>query len=147
VASIVYIHIVFSVLFLFQDIFSTQLSNLSFPPPTGFKMHLLTLSSALLTLGTTASASPLSARAAPVDELVGYAAGTTGGGSAAGTTVTTCAQFATATKAGGVIKVSGTLKDCDIVRIPANTSVLGVGKDAGFEGSGLQIRRVENVYA
>lgn len=58
-----------------------------------------------LTAASSTYAVPMEKRAAAVDELVGYAAGTTGGGSGAGTTVTTCADLAAAAKVGGVIKV------------------------------------------
>ncbi|KAF1928115.1 polysaccharide lyase family 1 protein [Didymella exigua CBS 183.55] len=91
------------------------------------------------------SAAPLEKRAAAVDELVGFAAGTTGGGSGAGTTVSDCAGLTAAAKIGGVIKIQGTLTGCGIVKILANTSVLGVGSTAGLTDGGLQIRKVDNV--
>lgn len=90
-------------------------------------------------------ASPLEKRAAKVDELVGFAAGTTGGGSGAGTTVKTCSELTAAAKAGGVIKISGTLTGCGIVKLTSNTSVLGVGSTAGLTDGGFQIRKVSNV--
>ncbi|KAF2678424.1 polysaccharide lyase family 1 protein [Lentithecium fluviatile CBS 122367] len=107
-------------------------------------MHFLSAASAALTVGS-AYASPLMPRAAAVDQLVGYAAGTTGGGSGSGTTVTTCAALTTAAKTGGVIKISGNLKDCGIVKLVGNTSILGVGSSAGLENSGFQVRKVSNV--
>ncbi|PVH94837.1 polysaccharide lyase family 1 protein [Periconia macrospinosa] len=107
-------------------------------------MHIPTLATILSTSALVAS-SPLYRRAAAVDELVGYAAGTTGGGSGDGTTVSSCSELTAAAKKGGVIKVKGTLKGCGIVKLTSNTSVLGVGSDAGIEEGGLQIKKVENV--
>ncbi|KAF2644652.1 pectin lyase-like protein [Massarina eburnea CBS 473.64] len=108
-------------------------------------MRFTPIAAAALTASSAAYASPLQARAATVDELVGYAAGTTGGGSSDGTTVSDCDALTAAAKAGGVIKIKGTLKDCGIVKIPADTSVLGVGSDAVIEGGGFQVRKVSNV--
>ncbi|KAF1959509.1 pectin lyase-like protein [Byssothecium circinans] len=109
-------------------------------------MRFTPIAAAALTATSTVYASPLHARAAAVDELVGYAEGTTGGGSAGnGTTVTSCEQLTTAAKTGGVIKVKGTLKGCGIVKLTSNTSVLGVGSDAVIEDGGFQIRKAENV--
>jgi pectate lyase len=107
-------------------------------------MHLSNIAVAALTAAST-YASPIEKRAAKVDELVGFAAGTTGGGSGAGTTVTSCAALTTAAKAGGVIKISGNLSGCGIVKLVSNTSVLGVGSNAGLTDSGFQIRKVSNV--
>ena len=92
-----------------------------------------------------ATAAPMEKRAAAVDELVGFAAGTTGGGSGAGTTVSDCAGLTAAAKVGGVIKVKGTLTGCGIIRVGSNTSILGVGANAGMTDGGLQIRRADNV--
>ncbi|KAJ8110673.1 hypothetical protein OPT61_g6540 [Boeremia exigua] len=92
-----------------------------------------------------ASAAPMEKRAAAVDELVGFAAGTTGGGSGAGTTVSDCAGLTAAAKAGGVIKIKGTLTGCGIVKIVSNTSVLGVGSNAGITDGGFQVRKADNV--
>lgn len=91
------------------------------------------------------SAAPMEKRAAAVDELVGFAAGTTGGGSGAGTTVSDCAGLTAAAKKGGVIKVKGTLTGCGIVKLVSNTSVLGVGSNAGITDGGFQIRKADNV--
>ncbi|CBX93658.1 hypothetical protein IAQ61_003547 [Plenodomus lingam] len=109
-------------------------------------MHFLNIATAALTAASTAYGAPLEKRAAKVDELVGFAAGTTGGGSGAGTTVSSCAQLTEAAKAGGVIKIKGTLTGCGIVKIAtSNTSILGVGSDAGLTDGGFQIRKVSNV--
>jgi pectate lyase len=69
--------------------------------------------------------------AAPVDGLVGYAAGVTGGGSGSGTTVTSCSALSTAVKSGGVIKVSGILTGCGVIDLVGGTTVIGVGSNSG----------------
>ena len=107
-------------------------------------MHFTNIAVAALTAAS-AYAAPVEKRAAKVDELVGYAAGTTGGGSGAGTTVTSCAALTTAAKAGGVIKISGSLTGCGIIKLVENTSVLGVGSNSGLTDSGFQVRKVSNV--
>jgi pectate lyase len=110
-------------------------------------MHFLsnTIVPALCTLSF-ALGSPLEKRAAKVDELVGFAAGTTGGGSGAGVTVASCSELTAAVKNGGVIKIKGTLTGCGIVKIAVgNTSILGVGNNAGLTDGGFQIRKVSNV--
>jgi pectate lyase len=71
-------------------------------------------------------------RAAPVDELVGFGAAATGGGSGEGTTVTSCSEFESALETGGVIKVSGTLSGCGTLDVPGDTSIIGVGADSGI---------------
>lgn len=108
-------------------------------------MRFIDTATLALAAGSTASASALKPRAAPVDQLIGYAAGTTGGGSGSGTTVTTCAALTAAAKNGGVIKISGTLNGCGIVKLVSNTSILGVGSSAAITNGGLQIRKVSNV--
>lgn len=109
-------------------------------------MRFVELATAAMTAASTVYGAPLEKRAAKVDELVGFAAGTTGGGSGAGTTVASCDEFTAAAKKGGVIKVKGTLTGCGIVRIAVSgTSILGVGSNAGFTDSGLQIRETSNI--
>ena len=68
---------------------------------------------------------------ASVDELVGFGAGTTGGGSGEGTTVTSCSELASAVAAGGVIQVSGTLDGCGVTELSADTTLIGAGADSG----------------
>lgn len=97
--------------------------------PTIFKVSLL-LSGVAPVLASPVPAT-IVARAAAVDELVGYGAGATGGGSGAGTTVTSCSTFSSAVAKGGVIKVSGTLSNCGIVDVPSDTSIIGVGASSG----------------
>jgi pectate lyase len=59
--------------------------------------------------------------------------------------VSSCAQLTTAAKAGGVIKIKGNLQGCGIVEINSNTSVLGIGKDAGITDGGFRIKKASNV--
>lgn len=108
-------------------------------------MRFFEIATAALTAASTAYGNPIEKRAAKVDELVGFAAGTTGGGSGAGTTVASCAELTAAAKAGGVIKIKGTLTGCGIVKLVANTSVLGIGSNAGLTDGGFQVRKVSNV--
>jgi pectate lyase len=107
-------------------------------------MHFSNIAIAALSAVST-YASPIEKRAAKVDELVGFAAGTTGGGSGASTTVTSCSALTTAAKTGGVIKISGTLTGCGIIKLVSNTSILGIGSNAGLTDGGFQIRKVSNI--
>ncbi|KAF1974762.1 pectin lyase-like protein [Bimuria novae-zelandiae CBS 107.79] len=108
-------------------------------------MRFIDTATFALAASSTASAGVIMPRAATVNQLVGYGAGTTGGGSGAGTTVTSCAALTAAAKAGGVIKISGNLDGCGIIKIISNTSVLGVGANAGITNGGFQIRKATNV--
>ncbi|KAF2015132.1 polysaccharide lyase family 1 protein [Aaosphaeria arxii CBS 175.79] len=108
-------------------------------------MQLINLAAIALTAGSTAFAAPLNARAAAVDQLVGFGAGTTGGGSGSGTTVNSCSTFEAALKNGGVIKVNGKISGCGILKVLSNTSILGVGSSSGFSGTGLRLKDVSNV--
>lgn len=93
----------------------------------------LTASTVATGLATAASLKPRQSCGAEVDELVGFGAGTTGGGDGDGngTAVSSCEDLAAAAEAGGVIQIEGTLDGCDIIDLPSDTSVLGVGADAG----------------
>lgn len=92
-----------------------------------------------LTTSTSKAAATTSAAAtatntcgsAAIDGLVGYAAGTTGGGSGSGTTVTSCSGLTSAVSSGGVIKISGVLDGCGIIDLGSSTTVLGVGSKSG----------------
>ncbi|KKF93479.1 putative pectate lyase A [Ceratocystis platani] len=77
--------------------------------------------------------------------IIGYGAGTTGGGSGAGTTVTSCAELTSAAGAGGVVRVSGSLKGCGIIKVASDTSIIGVGADSGCEETGFVVKGVKNV--
>ncbi|ROT37980.1 pectin lyase-like protein [Sodiomyces alkalinus F11] len=82
---------------------------------------------------------------AAINQLVGFGAGTTGGGSGNGVTVTNCSQFRSAVANRGVIRVSGILNGCGHVDILSDTSIIGVGANSGFSNSSLRIRRNNNV--
>lgn len=88
------------------------------------------VSLALLELAT---AGPLAPRAAPVDELVGFGAGTTGGGdSGNGTSVSSCGDLEAALEAGGVISIDGMLDGCGTLDVLGDTTVIGVGAESGI---------------
>ncbi|KAF3920779.1 hypothetical protein ABW20_dc0105051 [Dactylellina cionopaga] len=82
---------------------------------------------------------------APVNQLVGYAAGVTGGGSGSGVTVTSCSALSAAALNGGVIKVSGLLSGCGVVDLKSGTSLLGVGSGSGIVDGGIRIKDASNV--
>ncbi|KAF2747676.1 polysaccharide lyase family 1 protein [Sporormia fimetaria CBS 119925] len=98
-----------------------------------------------LVAGSLASAIPLTERAAAVDQLVGFGEGTTGGGSGAGVTVSSCSALSTAAAAGGVIKINGKLNGCGTIKVASNTSLLGVGKGSGLINGGFRLAKVSNV--
>lgn len=80
-----------------------------------------------------AAAGPLSRRAAPVDELVGYGASATGGGDGGnGTTVSSCGDLEAALETGGVISIDGMLSGCGTLDVPGDTTIIGVGADSGM---------------
>ncbi|MEU5641738.1 pectate lyase family protein [Streptomyces milbemycinicus] len=110
---------------------------------------------AALTLGTV---SAVSAHGAPSGDTagtaitaenspIGFGAGTTGGGNASATTVTTLAAFksAVASDSAKVVKVSGLISLSGQVDIGSNTTVLGVGSSSGFTGGGLRLKEKTNV--
>ncbi|KAG8731782.1 hypothetical protein FRC10_001452 [Ceratobasidium sp. 414] len=95
------------------------------------------------------SANPIEKRAATSDKAtVGYATlsgGTTGGGSASPTTVTDLAGLKSALATGNkVVLVSGTITGNEVVKVPANTSVIGKS-GATLTGVGLRVIDVSNV--
>ncbi|CAG9977906.1 unnamed protein product [Clonostachys byssicola] len=116
--------------------------------PTSAQATPSSIRSSVQATPTSSSSTPVATGtcgSASSDQLVGFGSGTTGGGSGDGTTVTSCDEFTTAVAAGGVIKVSGTLSGCDIVKLSSDTSIIGVGADAGFVGSGLRLSGITNV--
>ncbi|KAG8737250.1 hypothetical protein FRC10_008400 [Ceratobasidium sp. 414] len=95
------------------------------------------------------SANPIEKRAATSDKAtVGYATlsgGTTGGGSVTPVTVTTLDALKTALASGGkVVLISGTITGNEVVKVPANTSVIGKS-GATLTGVGLRVIDVSNV--
>ncbi|KNG51587.1 polysaccharide lyase family 1 protein [Stemphylium lycopersici] len=109
-------------------------------------MRFFEVATVALTAASTAYAAPMEKRAAAVDELVGFAAGTTGGGKGAGTTVTSCDELTAAAKVGGVIKINGMLTGCGVIRFDVpGTSILGVGKDSGLTDGGLRFYKTSNI--
>ncbi|KUI69373.1 putative pectate lyase A [Cytospora mali] len=79
------------------------------------------------------------------NNLVGYAAGTTGGGSGTGTTVTTCSDLEAAVLNGGVITISGVLDGCGVIDLLSDTTVIGSGSQSGLTGGGFRIKKQSNV--
>ncbi|KAG9100921.1 hypothetical protein FS749_011866 [Ceratobasidium sp. UAMH 11750] len=96
-----------------------------------------------------ASANPLEKRASISDKAtIGYATlygGTTGGGSASPVTVTTLSVLKSALSSGNkVVLVSGTITGSEVIKVPANTSVIGKSGSA-LSGVGLRVIDVSNV--
>ncbi|MEW1721999.1 polysaccharide lyase family 1 protein [Streptomyces sp. NPDC093109] len=104
---------------------------------------LFASAAAVIALGAIPQQSAVAAETSPI----GYAAGTTGGGSASAVTVTTLAAFKTAVTgtASKVVRVSGLISLSGQVDVGSNTTVLGVGSGSGFTGGGLRIKDSTNV--
>ncbi|KAF8602566.1 pectate lyase B [Ceratobasidium sp. AG-I] len=101
------------------------------------------------TLGAVYANPLIEKRAATSDKAtVGYATlsgGTTGGGSASPVTVTTLAALKSALTTGNkVVLISGTITGNEVVKVPANTSVIGKS-GASLVGVGLRVIDVSNV--
>ncbi|KAF4434643.1 putative pectate lyase 1 [Fusarium austroafricanum] len=93
---------------------------------------------------TGSSASSDSCGSAQVDQLVGYGDGTTGG-SGNPVTVKSCSELTSALSNGGVIHIEGHLTGCDIMMVKSDTTILGVGANAGLTDSGFRIKKANNV--
>lgn len=78
---------------------------------------------------------------------IGFGAGTTGGGSAAPVTVTSCADLeaAIAGEEAKVVQIDGQLSDCGTLEVGSNTSLLGVGAESGASGTGFKIKDSTNI--
>lgn len=78
---------------------------------------------------------------------IGFGAGTTGGGSAAPVTVTSCAELEAAIEGeeAKVVQIDGQLSDCGTLVVGSNTSLLGVGAESGASGTGFRIKDSTNV--
>ncbi|WP_069805275.1 pectate lyase family protein [Thermogemmatispora onikobensis] len=87
------------------------------------------------------------AAAAPVDQLVGYGAGTTGGAGGSVTTVSTLSALQNAVKGSSpkIVYVSGTITGDTDVDVGSNTSIIGVGSTASLVGISLSLKDVSNV--
>ncbi|QRV95128.1 pectate lyase [Ceratobasidium sp. AG-Ba] len=91
-------------------------------------------------------ANPIEKRASTSESVtVGYARGTTGGGSASPVTVTSLSALKSALSSGNkVVIISGSISGNEVVKVPSNTSVLGKS-GATLSGVGLRVINVSNV--
>ncbi|KZV61704.1 polysaccharide lyase family 1 protein [Peniophora sp. CONT] len=98
-----------------------------------------------------ACAAVVDKRAAPVDQLVGYATqngGTTGGAGGTTTTVTTLAALRAAVLSADpkIVKISGIITgDGESVDVGNHTTVVGVGSNSGLTGGGFRVKKATNV--
>ncbi|RDG39949.1 pectate lyase family protein [Streptomyces corynorhini] len=104
---------------------------------------LFASAAAVVALGAIPPQSAAAAETTPI----GYAAGTTGGGSASPVTVSTLSAFTSAVAGTGakVVRVSGVISLSGQVDIGSNTTVLGVGSSSGLTGGGLRVKDSTNV--
>ncbi|KAG8728496.1 hypothetical protein FRC11_010938 [Ceratobasidium sp. 423] len=102
----------------------------------------------VLAFAAYAAANPLAHKRATTSDAatIGYAAGTTGGGSATVVTVTTLAELknAASSNTAKVILVSGNITGNEVVKVGSNTSILGKS-GASLTGVGLRVNAVSNV--
>ncbi|CAE7207132.1 unnamed protein product [Rhizoctonia solani] len=102
----------------------------------------------VLAFAAYASANPLAQKRATTSDAatIGYAAGTTGGGSATAVTVTTLAELksAVSSNTAKVVLVSGSISGNEVVKVGSNTSILGKS-GASLTGVGLRVNGVSNV--
>lgn len=86
--------------------------------------------------------------AAPNFSLVGFGSAATGG-TGTPVVVTNYTQLKTAAEAGGkIVHVNGTIENGakgGIINVKANTSIIGLGTNAFFNGVGINIKNVSNV--
>lgn len=105
------------------------------PQPTTQQPAPTTVVTSVVTATSTGSTPPVetgNCGSANQQQLVGFGVGTTGGGSGAGTTVTSCSALTSAASAGGVIRISGQLSGCGVITVRSGTSFLGVGSNSGM---------------
>ncbi|CAE6487699.1 unnamed protein product [Rhizoctonia solani] len=102
----------------------------------------------VLAFAAYASANPLAQKRATTSDAatIGYATGTTGGGSAPAVTVSTLAELKTAVSSSTakVVIVSGAITGNEVVKVGSNTSILGKS-GASLTGVGLRVNGVSNV--
>ncbi|KAI0074407.1 pectin lyase-like protein [Panus rudis PR-1116 ss-1] len=90
-------------------------------------------------------------RAAPVNQLVGFATlngGTTGGAGGPTTTVTSLAALRSAVAGTNpkIVQVSGIIQgDGDVVDVGSHTTIIGVGSNSGLTGGGFRVKKGTNV--
>ncbi|KAM0818366.1 putative Pectin lyase fold/virulence factor [Seiridium cardinale] len=84
--------------------------------------------------------------------LLGYGAGTTGGDSGSGTTVTSSSALETAIDATGVIKISGVLDKCGILDVLSDTTIISkLWKElrshghTGLTNGGFRVKKATNI--
>lgn len=101
----------------------------------------------LLTISVPVFLKPTGAHAAPVDQLVGYGAGTTGGAGGATVTVASLSAFQSAVTGSTAKKVQvlGILSGTGQIKVGSNKTIIGVGNNSGFAGVGLSLDGVTNV--
>lgn len=85
--------------------------------------------------------------AAPIDQLVGYGAGTTGGAGGTTTTVSSLSALTSAVSGSAkkIVRVSGTITGNTNVKVGSNTTIIGVGSSASLVGISLNMNSVSNV--
>ncbi|KAJ7454404.1 pectin lyase-like protein [Mycena latifolia] len=97
------------------------------------------------------SAATIDKRAAPINQLVGYATlngGTTGGTGGATTTVTSLAALRAAVTGATakIVQISGIITgDGETIDVGNHTTVVGVGSNSGVTGSGFRVKKGTNV--
>jgi len=101
----------------------------------------------VLALSLGGAALPSTASAAPADPLVGFGSGTTGGAGGSTVTVNNLSSFQSAVSGSTarIVQVSGIISISSVVYIGSNKSIIGVGTNSGFTGSGLEVKSNHNV--
>ncbi|GHO99146.1 hypothetical protein KSF_091940 [Reticulibacter mediterranei] len=86
-------------------------------------------------------------RAAAIDQLVGYGAGTTGGAGGSSVTVSSLSALTSAVSGSSakIVNISGTISGDTDVKVGSNTTILGVGSTGALVGIGLDLDGVSNV--
>lgn len=110
---------------------------------------LLVVSLIALAFPALALAHPLAPAipAAPADPLVGFGAGTTGGAGGSTVTVSTLSAFQSAVSGSTarIVRVQGVITLSAVAFIGSNKTIIGVGSNSGFTGSGLEVESNHNV--
>ncbi|KAJ7485906.1 pectin lyase-like protein [Mycena latifolia] len=100
--------------------------------------------SVLFLLAALSSAATIEKRAAPIDQMVGYATlngGTTGGAGGATTTVTSLAALRSAITGATpkIVQISGIITgDGDTIDVGNHTTIVGIGSNSGVTGGGFR---------